>query len=94
MPTLFLDRHATKGLIRVADVIKVVEEVFGMCGEGRGRTPAKTYLSLEHRDLLARDACCPAPTCVGAEMANVEPENLYPSAPLIQKAVETYESGS
>ena len=38
----------------MADVIKVVEEVFGICGEGRGRTPAKTYLSLEHRDLLAR----------------------------------------
>jgi ornithine cyclodeaminase/alanine dehydrogenase-like protein (mu-crystallin family) len=93
MPTLFLDRHATKGLIRVADVIKVVEEVFGMCGEGRGRTPAKTHLSLEHGDLLAMPTA-PRPACVGAEMANVEPENPYPSAPLMQKAVDTYESGS
>jgi hypothetical protein len=57
-----------------------------------GRQPRRIYpLSTV---ICSRDAYCPAPTCVGAEMANVEPENLYPSAPLIQKAVETYESGS
>lgn len=46
MPTLFLDRRAAKALIRMADVINVVEEPYGMCGEGKGKMPAKKICSL------------------------------------------------
>jgi len=63
MPTLFLDRHAAKALIRMADVINVVEEAFRMCGEGRGRMPTKTYLSLEHADFRPMPAALPE--CAG-----------------------------
>jgi alanine dehydrogenase len=63
MPTLLLDRHATKALIRMADVINVVEEAFRMCGEGKGKMPAKTYLSFEHGDFRAMPAALPG--CAG-----------------------------
>jgi ornithine cyclodeaminase/alanine dehydrogenase-like protein (mu-crystallin family) len=44
MPTLLLDRNAIKTLIEMSDVINVVEEAFKICGEGRGKMAAKTYL--------------------------------------------------
>ena len=47
MPTLLLDRNAIKSLIKMSDVINVVEEAFKMCGEGKGNMPAKTYLALD-----------------------------------------------
>jgi ornithine cyclodeaminase/alanine dehydrogenase len=56
MPTLLLDRNAIKTLIRMPDVINVVEESFRVYGEGRGRMPAKTYLSLEQGDFRAMPA--------------------------------------
>ncbi len=59
MSTLLLDRNSIKNLIRISDVINVVEEAFRMCGEGRGKMPAKTYLSLEHGDFRAMPAALP-----------------------------------
>jgi alanine dehydrogenase len=59
MPTLLLDRHAIKALIRILDVISVVEEALRMCGERRGKMPAKTDLSLEHGDFRAMPAALP-----------------------------------
>jgi len=56
MSTLLLDRNAIKNLIGMSDVINVVEEAFRMCGEGKGKMPAKTYLSLEHGDFRAMPA--------------------------------------
>lgn len=47
MPTLLLARSAIKTLIKMADVLNVVEEAFRMCDEGRGKMPAKTYLALD-----------------------------------------------
>jgi len=43
----------------MSDVIKMVEEAFRMYGEGRGKMPAKAYLSLEHRDFRAMPAALP-----------------------------------
>jgi ornithine cyclodeaminase/alanine dehydrogenase-like protein (mu-crystallin family) len=65
MPTLLLDRHAIEALIRMADVINVVEEAFRMCGEGKGRMPAKKYLSLEYGDFHAMPAALPG--CAGVK---------------------------
>ena len=59
MPTLLLDRSAIKTLIRMPDVINVVEESFRICGEGKGSMPAKTYLSLEKGDFRAMPVALP-----------------------------------
>jgi hypothetical protein len=47
MPTLLLDRNIIKTLIRMSDVINVVEEALPMSGEGSEKMPAKTYLVLD-----------------------------------------------
>ena len=73
MPTLLLDRNAIKTLMRMSDVINVVEEAFRMCGEGRGNMPAKTYLSVEHGDFRAMPAALPG--CAGMKWVNVHPQN-------------------
>ena len=73
MPTLLLDRNAIKTLIKVSDVINVVEDAFKMCGEGKGKMPAKTYLSLENGDFRAMPAALPK--CAGMKWVNVHPQN-------------------
>jgi alanine dehydrogenase len=81
MPTLLLDRKAVKSLLRISDVINVVEEAFRMCGEGRGRMPPKTYLALEHGDFRAMPASLPG--CAGVKWVNVHPENSSRGLPSI-----------
>jgi alanine dehydrogenase len=73
MSTLLLDRNAIKTLIRMSDVINVVEEAFRMRGEGKGKMPPKTYLSLEHGDFRAMPAALPE--CAGMKWVNVHPQN-------------------
>jgi len=73
MPTLLLDRNAIKSLIKMSDVINVVEDAFKMCGEGKGKMPAKTYLSLENGDFRAMPAALPE--CAGMKWVNVHPQN-------------------
>jgi alanine dehydrogenase len=81
MPTLLLDRSAIKTLIRMPDVIDVVEQAFKICGEGRGKMPAKTYLSLEHGDFRAMPAALPG--CAGMKWVNVHPQNPSRGLPSI-----------
>ena len=81
MPTLLLDRSAIKTLIKMADVVNVVEEAFRMCGEGKGKMPAKTYLSLEHGDFRAMPASLPG--CAGMKWVNVHPQNPSRGLPSI-----------
>jgi alanine dehydrogenase len=73
MPTLLLDRNTIKTLMRMSDVIHVVEEAIRMCGEGKGNMPAKTYLSLEHGDFRAMPAALPG--CAGMKWVNVHSQN-------------------
>jgi alanine dehydrogenase len=73
MPTLLLDRNAIKTLIKMSDVIKVVEEAFRMCGEGRGKMPPKVYLAVEQGDFRAMPAALPG--CAGMKWVNVHPQN-------------------
>ena len=73
MPTLLLDRNAVKTLMRMSDVIKVVEEAFRMVGEGKGKMPAKVYLSVEQGDFRAMPAALPG--CAGVKWVNVHPRN-------------------
>ena len=81
MPTLLLDRTAIKTLIKMADVINVVEEAFRMCGEGKGKMPAKIYLSVERGDFRAMPAALPG--CAGMKWVNVHPENPSRGLPSI-----------
>jgi len=81
MATLLLDRNAIKTLIKMSDVINVVEEAFRMCGEGRGKMPSKTYLSLEHGDFRAMPAALPG--CAGLKWVNVHPQNPSVGLPSI-----------
>ena len=81
MPTLLLDRSNIKTLISMADVISVVEEAFRMCGEGSGRMPAKTYLSVEHGDFRAMPAALPG--SAGVKWVNVHPQNRSLGLPSI-----------
>lgn len=73
MPTLLLDRNTVRTLMRMADVINVVEEAFKMCGEGKGKMPAKVYLSVEQGDFRAMPAALPG--CAGMKWVNVHPRN-------------------
>jgi len=73
MPTLLLDRKSVKTLMTMADVINVVEEAFKMCGEGKGKMPAKVYLSVEQGDFRAMPAALPG--CAGMKWVNVHPRN-------------------
>ncbi|NWF78160.1 MAG: ornithine cyclodeaminase family protein [Chloroflexi bacterium] len=73
MPTLLLDRNAVKTLIRMSEVISVVEEAFKMYGEGQVSMTAKTYLSLERGDFRAMSAAIPG--CAGVKWVNVHPQN-------------------
>jgi alanine dehydrogenase len=73
MPTLLLDRNAVKTLLRMADVINVVEDAFRMCGEGKAKMPTKIYLSLEQGDFRAMPAALPG--CAGMKWVNVHPRN-------------------
>jgi alanine dehydrogenase len=73
MPTLLLDRNAVRTLMKMPDVISVVEEAFKVCGEGKGKMPAKVYLSLERGDFRAMPAALPG--CAGLKWVNVHPGN-------------------
>jgi ornithine cyclodeaminase/alanine dehydrogenase-like protein (mu-crystallin family) len=44
-----------------------------MCGEGRGKMPAKVYLAVEHGDFRAMPASLPG--CAGVKWVNVHPQN-------------------
>lgn len=65
----------------MSDVINVVEESFRMCGEGKGKMPAKTYLSVENGDFRAMPAALPE--CAGMKWVNVHPQNPSRGLPSI-----------
>jgi alanine dehydrogenase len=73
MSTLLLDRKAIRTLMKMPDVVKVVEEAFKMCGEGKGKMPGKTYVSVERGDFRAMPAALPG--CAGVKWVNVHPQN-------------------
>jgi alanine dehydrogenase len=81
MTTLLLDRNAVKTLLKMSDVINVVEETFRIYGEGKGKMPPKVYLPLEHGDFRAMPAALPG--CAGVKWVNVHPKNPSRGLPSI-----------
>ncbi len=81
MSTLLLDRRSIRALIKMSDVIKVVEDAFRMLGEGKGNMPPKTYLSVKDGDFRAMPAALPG--CAGVKWVNVHPQNPSRGLPSI-----------
>jgi alanine dehydrogenase len=81
MSTLLLNGNAVNTLMRMADVINVVEEAFRIWGEGKGNMPAKVYLPVEHGDFRAMPAALPG--CAGMKWVNAHPQNPSRNLPSV-----------
>lgn len=85
MPTLLLDRNGVKALMKMSEVMAVVEEVFRIWGEGRGNMPAKLYLSVERGDFRAMPAALPG--AAGMKWVNVHPRNPSLNLPSVMAII-------
>ena len=85
MPTLLLDRNAVNALMKMSDVVNVVEEVFRIWGEGKANMPPKLYLSVEHGDFRAMPAALPG--AAGMKWVNVHPQNPSRNLPSVMAIV-------
>ena len=81
MPTLLLDKNAIQSLLKMSDVINVVEEAFRAWAEGRANMPPKAYLLVEHGDFRAMPAILPG--CAGVKWVNCHPFNASHSLPTV-----------
>ncbi len=81
MPTLFLNQKAIRGLLKMPEVITVVEQAFRDWAEGKGSMPAKAYLPLEQGDFRAMPAALPG--AAGVKWVNVHPQNLSRGLPTV-----------
>ncbi len=81
MPTLFLNQEAIRGLLKMSEVITVVEQAFRDWAQGRGSMPAKAYLPLEQGDFRAMPAALPG--AAGVKWVNVHPQNSSRGLPTI-----------
>lgn len=85
MPTLLLDRNSVNTLMKMSDVVNVVEEVFKIMGEGKANMPPKLYLSVEHGDFRAMPAALPG--AAGMKWVNVHPQNPSRNLPSVMAIV-------
>jgi alanine dehydrogenase len=85
MPTLLLDKDAVQNILKMADVINVVEEAFMVWGEGKGNMPAKSYLLVEHGDFRAMPAALPG--SVGLKWVNAHPQNPHRNLPTVMAVI-------
>ncbi|MCJ7768855.1 MAG: ornithine cyclodeaminase family protein [Dehalococcoidales bacterium] len=81
MPTLILNGRDVQGLLRMPDVIRVVEDAFIALGQNKVSMPPKSYLVLEHGDFRAMPAAIPG--AAGMKWVNVHPENADKDLPSI-----------
>ena len=85
MPTLLLDRDAIKTLMKMSEIIGVVEEALRMWGKGVAKMPAKVYLAVEHGDFRAMPAALPG--CAGVKWVNTHPQNLSRNLPSVMAII-------
>lgn len=81
MSTLLLNKDAVKDLLRMPDVIKVVEDAFIALGQDKATMPPKAYLVVEHGDFRAMPAAIPG--AVGMKWVSVHPRNASRGLPTI-----------
>jgi alanine dehydrogenase len=85
MPTLLLDNHAVCNIMKMADVIEVVENAFRMWGEGKATMPPKSYLLVESGDFRAMPAALPG--SAGLKWVNVHPQNSRHNLPSVMAII-------
>lgn len=81
MPTLILNHKAVRDLLKMPEVITVVEQAFRDWTEGKGSMPAKAYLLVDDGDFRAMPAALPE--AAGVKWVNVHPQNPSRGLPTI-----------
>ncbi len=81
MSTLLLNKNVVHSLLKMSEVINVVEEAFRAWAEGRANMPPKAYLPVEHGDFRAMPAALPG--CAGVKWVNAHPLNPSHSLPTV-----------
>ncbi|MFC1847049.1 ornithine cyclodeaminase family protein [Chloroflexota bacterium] len=81
MPTLILNQRDVQDLLRMPDVIRVVEDAFISLGQNKASMPPKSYLVVEHGDFRAMPAAITG--AVGMKWVNVHPKNAAKNLPSI-----------
>jgi len=81
MLTLFLNQKAIQDLLKMPEVITVVEQAFRDWAQGKGSMPAKAYLLLEQGDFRAMPAALPE--AAGVKWVSVHPQNPSRGLPTI-----------
>ena len=81
MPTLLLSKDVIRGLLNIADVIKVVEDAFKLFDQGRASMPPKAYLAVEQGDFRAMPASIPG--AAGMKWVNSHPQNPSRGLPTV-----------
>jgi alanine dehydrogenase len=87
MPTFILDHNTVSTLIKMPDIIGVVEEAFKMLSAGKANMPPKAYLLVDHGDFRAMPAALPG--CAGVKWVNSHPGNPQRGLPSVM-AVMVY----
>ncbi len=73
MSTLILNQRDIQDLLRMPDVIRVVEDAFISLGQNKVNMPPKSYLVVEHGDFRAMPAAITG--AAGIKWINVHPKN-------------------
>ena len=81
MSTLILNGRDVQGLLRMPDVIRVVEDAFIALGQNKVSMPPKSYLVVEHGDFRAMPAAITG--AAGMKWVNMHPENAVKGLPSI-----------
>jgi len=81
MATLLLNRNSLKHLLKMPDVIRVVEDAFKAWGQDEASMPPKAYLVVGQGDFRAMPAAIPG--AVGMKWVNVHPNNIYRDLPTV-----------
>ncbi len=81
MSTLILNGRDVQDLLRMPDVIRVVEDAFIAFGQNKASMPPKSYLVVEHGDFRAMPAAITG--AAGMKWVNVHPENAVKDLPSI-----------
>ena len=81
MASLLLNRNVVKDLLKMPDVIRVVEDAFKAWGQDKANMPPKAYLVVEQGDFRAMPAAIPG--AVGMKWVNVHPNNMSRDLPTV-----------
>jgi len=85
MPTLILNKNEVLHLMKMKDVINVVEQGFRDWSIGKGDMPPKAYISVKDGDFRAMPAALPG--AAGMKWVNVHPGNRAKGLPSVMAVI-------